>query len=173
MEILFLILIFSLMIFAWFVIFITSQKIRTNQRKRLLAFVQKKIPFVDIEALNFLLAKQKSKQLISSILLMIFEDQKEIHIVIDNKKKTPTHLCYSYDQLKAVRSSNRIIKRGIWPKISSYEETMHLDFLDGRSFHWVLDDVSSDSAGNKGALVVKEILIPWYKRLNKILEEGT
>jgi len=173
MEILFLILISSLLIFTWFVIFIASQKIRTHQRKRLLAFVQREFPFVDIETLNFLLAKQKSNQLFPSILLMIFEDQNEIHIVIDNKKKNPTHLCYGYDQLKAVRSSNRIIKRGVWPKISSYEETMHLDFSDGRSFHWVLDNVSSDSAGNRGSLVVKEILMPWYKRLNKILVEGT
>ena len=169
MELLLLTLIFGLLALAWLVIYIGSRMIRVKKINLLVTFLQKSIPLDDMASQPFLLAKQKSKQLFPNICLTLLEEEKEIHIALVQGKSEPTHYQYEFSELKSVNASNQSIKRGLWPGISSYEEILRLDFADGRSFHWALENVTSNQREGENALFTKEILSSWYKRLNQAI----
>lgn len=169
---LFLAITFGLLLIAWVVSVLASQKIKKRKLQRFMNHIRDLFPSVDIDRQNILFAKQNNKQLSPNILLSILDHRKEIHIIVEDKYGNLEHTCYPYDQLEGIRSSNRVISRGFWPRILSYEETLLLDFMDGRSYRWVLENLFTGLGEKQGSQVVSGIFLPWKRRLNQILAKS-
>jgi hypothetical protein len=132
-------------------------------------YIQEKFPNIDLETTEILLAKQISKQTRPDIALLIDESAQSIIVLQDIQKEGITHHRYSYNELSAVESSDQIISRGMMPKTYSYEESLHLGFTDGQTYHLILENISNKYGNDQGADFVRNLFSPWRRKLNEIL----
>lgn len=118
-------------------------------------------------------AKQESKKIELNIVLVIFEPEEKIIILVKDKGKNIEHLEYSYNALVAVESSQQVLKRGaLWQKTFSYERTMVLKFNDNSSFVFIVEGISNKAGNDKGSQAVIDNFAPWEKKLNAILNKS-
>lgn len=159
---------FVIFIAVWIVALLIGRVIQKKKMSNFRKFISENLPEINPEKEQILIAKQKSKQVRPDIALMMPEQTEQILILVDEKG---IHLKrYSYDQLKAVRSLDQVLSRGLFPKTFSYEEMLQMDFNDGKSYQLVLENVSNKQGSDQGADIVRGMIAPWRRKLKEILE---
>jgi len=168
-------LIFVVTFVGFMVIYIVAMVIgRAISKKKLGNFrkyIQEKLPNIDSEKSEVLIAKQKSKQVRPDIAMLIDEADGSIIVLQDNQKEGITHHSYKYADLTAVDTTDQILSRGLMPKTYSYEETLHITFNDGQSYQMTLENISNKNGNDQGADVIRNLFAPWRRKLNAVLEE--
>lgn len=166
---LFFILFVSFMV-VWIVALLISRSISKKRLRKFKIYLQENFPHINLQKQEILIARQKSKQFLPDILLLIDETQKEIILITENKDEGITDHRYAFSDLAAVNSSHQIIRRGFFPKTYSYEETLSLNFKDGGRFTLILENLSNKKGDDQGAKVIKEMFAVWQKKLNEIVK---
>lgn len=155
----------------WIIALLIGRSISKKKLSNFRKYLQEKLPDIDPDNKEVLIAKQKSKQVRPDIALLIHETENEIIILQEKKGEGISHHRYNDDQLEEISTSDQILSRGLLPKTYSYEETLHLSFKDGESYHFVIENISNKSGSDQGADVVRNIFAPWRRKLRAILEK--
>ncbi len=124
---------------------------------------------MDLNRDSVLIAKQASKRIHPDIGLLINDPQRDIIILQDIKGSGITHHRYNYEELKDIKSTNQIISRGLIPKKYSYDEKLHLEFVDGQGYDLIPENISNKHGDDRGAEVVKYMFFPWREKLRDII----
>lgn len=164
-------ILFVLFLAVWFVSLMISRSISKKKLKGFNIYIHENLTEIDPESVEHLFAKQHSKQVRPDIMLVIDDENQKIILIRDSKKSGINHTSYAFNDLDEVSSANQIISRGFLPKTYSYEETLHLTFSDGESYHLVLENISNKHGSDKGADLVREIFAPWRRKLDQIIQE--
>ncbi len=168
-------LIFIVTFVGFMVIYIVAMVVgRAIAKKKLGNFrkyIQEKMPNIDSEKTEILIAKQKSKQVRPDIALLIDETYGAIIVLQDKQKEGITHHSYGLGDLTAVDTTDQILSRGLMPKTYSYEETLRISFNDGQTYQMTLENISNKNGNDQGADVVRNLFAPWRRKLNAVLEE--
>lgn len=165
------VVIFVIFMLIWIVGLWIARLISKKKLNNFRNYIQENLPGVDLEKDKVLIAKQTSKQLRPDIALLINDAQEEIIILQEFKGTGMTHHRYHFDDLRDVESSTQIISRGLFPKTHSYEERLHLEFVDNESFDLILENISNKRGDDQGAEVVKNLFSPWRRKLNLIIKD--
>lgn len=165
------IILFVFFMALWIVALLIGRAISKKKLSSFRKYLQEKLPDIDPENQEILIAKQKSKQIQPDIALVIYEAANDIIILQDVKGVGMSHYCYDYDQLEEVKTTNQVLSRGLFPKNFSYEETLHISFKDGNNYQFVIENISNKNGNDQGADVVRNIFAPWRRKLGAILEE--
>jgi len=155
----------------WIIALLIGRSISKKKLSNFRKYMQEKLPDIDPDNKEVLIAKQKSKQVRPDIAMVINEGENEIIILQDTQGEGIKHHRYDYDRLEEINTSDQILSRGLFPKTYSYEETLHLSFKDGNSYHFVIENISNKNGNDQGADVVRNIFTPWRRKLSAILEE--
>jgi hypothetical protein len=162
---------FVLFMAVWIVALLIGRAINKKKLGNFRKYIEEKLPDIDPEKEQILIAKQKSKQASPDIALLMPNNSREIIILVDEKGSGIVHKVYCYEDLKAVRSLDQILTRGLFPKTYSYEETLQMEFNDGKSYQMILENISNKQGNDKGADVIRNMFAPWRRKLNEILEK--
>jgi len=168
-----LIFVFTFIFFMiiWIVGLLIGRSISKKKLSNFRKYLGDNLPEIDPSKEEILIAKQKSKQVQPDIALLMREDMEDIILLLDVKGTGITHKRYQNEDLKAFKSTDQIISRGLFPKTHSYEETLQLDFADGNSYKLILENVSNKQGSDQGANVVRNMFAPWKRKLNNIVRE--
>lgn len=102
--------------------------------------------------------------------LLVAEPRGEIILLFGGGPQGVTHVAYPTSALTGVDSTSRIISRGLPPsRIYSYEQTMTVAFNDGRSFPFILENITNSSGTDDSPTVVAAMFAPWEEKLRGIL----
>lgn len=102
--------------------------------------------------------------------LLVAEPRGEIILLFGGGPQGVTHLAYPTSALTGVGSTSRIISRGLpTSRIYSYEQTMTVEFNDGRSFPFILENITNSSGTDDSPTVVAAMFAPWEEKLRGIL----
>jgi uncharacterized membrane protein YdfJ with MMPL/SSD domain len=156
---------------VWIIALLIGRSINKKKLSNFRKYLQEKLPGNNQVNQELLIAKQKSRQVQPDIALVINEMENDIVILQDIKGEGISHRSYDYDQLKEIKSTNQILSRGLLPKTYSYEETLHLSFKDGRTYQFIIENISNKQGNDQGADVVRNIFAPWKRKLNALLED--
>lgn len=162
---------FVLFMAVWIVAMLIGRSINKKKLGNFRKYIEEKLPNIDPEKDQILIAKQKSKQISPDIALLMPENTREIILLVDEKGSGISHKIFSYDDLIAVRSLDQVLSRGLFPKTFSYEETLQMDFNDGKTYQLVLENISNKRGNDQGADVIRNMFAPWRRKLTKILEK--
>ncbi len=156
---------------VWIVAMLIGRAINKKKLGNFRKYIQENLPDIDPEKEQILIAKQKSKQISPTIALLMPENSREIILLVDEKGTGITQKLYGYKDLTTVRSLDQVLSRGFFPKTFSYEETLQMDFNDGKSYQMVLENISNKQGNDQGADVIRNMFAPWRRKLNEILEQ--
>ena len=98
--------VFVLIMSVWFIALMINKK-KANIFKD---YIKKNFPGLP-QGYLILMAKQKSKATLLNIALVINETKKELLLFLADKEKGIIHKAFSFNDLKAVESSDKIIER--------------------------------------------------------------
>jgi hypothetical protein len=153
------VIVFGIMMIAFFIGRARSKSIK----KRYQAYLLQQFPH--LQGQDFLLANQVSKKLNPTIAMIDDPVNKNIIIVFEPSKGTFQHVVYPIKSLKTVNRSYQILSRGALPKTYSYEEALALTFEDGKTYLFILENISNQYGNDKGADFVRNIMAPWEQKL--------
>jgi hypothetical protein len=156
---------------VWIIALFIGRSISKKKLSSFRKYMQEKLPEINPDNQEVLIAKQVSKQVRPDIAMVINNDESEIIILHDIKGKEISHHRYDNCELAEVKTSDTILSRGLFPKTYSYEETLHVSFKDGKCYQFVIENISNKQGDDQGADVVRNIIAPWHRKLNAILEE--
>ena len=162
---------FVLFMAVWIVALLIGRAINQKKLGNFRKYIKERLPEIDPEKEQILIAKQKSKQVSPDIALLMPDALQEIIILVDEKGAGIIQKTYGYDDLTAFRSLDQILSRGFFPKTYSYEETLQMDFNDEKSYQMVLENISNKQGNDQGADVIRNIFAPWRRKLTEILEK--
>ena len=165
------VVIFVIFMLIWIVGLWIARTISKKKLNKFRNYIQENLPGVDLEKDKALIAKQTSKQLRPDIALLINQEQEEIIILQDIKGSGISHHRYRFDDLRDVDPSHQIISRGLFPKTHSYEETLHLEFVNDDTYDLILENISNKKGDDPGAEVVKNMFTPWRRKLTHIVKD--
>ncbi len=153
----------------YMVIFVIGLARSKAKRGKYQAYILQQFPH--LQGQDFLMAKQLSKKLNPTIALIIDQTKNNLILLFETAGKGFTHLQYPSKSLRAVARTTQILSRGFFPKTFSYEETLALNFEDGKTYPFVIETISNKYGNDKGATLVKGILDPWEQKLKGFMPE--
>jgi sugar-specific transcriptional regulator TrmB len=155
---------------VWIIALLIGRSISKKKLSNFREYLQEKLPEIDPDNQEVLIARQVSRQIRPDIAIVINNADTEIIILQDIKKEGIHHYRYDYNELAEIKTSDQILSRGLFPKTYSYEETLHVSFKDGKHYQFVIENISNKKGNDQGADVVRNIIAPWHRKLNAILE---
>lgn len=157
--------VFVLIMSVWFIALMINKK-KANIFKD---YIKKNFPGLP-QGYLILMAKQKSKATLLNIALVINETKKELLLFLADKEKGIIHKAFSFNDLKAVESSDKIIERGVLPKTYSYEKNMIIKFKDGNTYSFVLEGICDKYGEGKTSDIIRDLFATWEKDLKEIIK---
>ncbi len=156
---------------VWIIALLIGRSISKKKLSSFRKYLQDQLPEINPDDQEVLIAKQVSKQVRPDIALVINQENEEIIILQEIKGQGIRHQRYDFGDLTEVKTTDQILSRGLFPKTYSYEETLHVSFNDGKRYALIIENISNKQGKDQGADVVRNIIAPWHRKLNAILEE--
>jgi hypothetical protein len=157
--------VFVLIMSVWFISLMINKKKANIFRN----YIKKNFPDLP-QGYPILMAKQKSKTTLLNIAIAINETKKELLLFLADKEKGIIHKAFSFNDLKAVESSDKIIERGVFPKTYSYEKTMMIKFKNGNTYSFILEGLCDKYGEGKGSDIIRDLFATWEEDLKEIIK---